>query len=309
MKRVFIIGSPRSGTTWTALILAQHPEIQACQQIGAVSTLHKFQLFWRRGEEHTRYHSSAIQFGSGEVEGKAKPVYKPLMTREQMLQTCTTMLDQVYGYAEAMRPGCKAIVDSTPENALFAPLMAELMPDAYYLHIVRDPRAVFASHRKATEDFGARFPTEPGASAEFWKKHVLRARELKDLVPNYRELRYESLKSSGVAELMALLQWIGLTADEGWCERVLANTSVSKLQGTPGTPNSFFRSGNAAGWRDELKPEELHEVEFHARDLMIELGYEPVLSNSDQKSTRMKARDRLHQMLSKVRSVSGLATD
>lgn len=300
MKRVFIVGSPRSGTTWTALLLSQHPEIQACQQIGAISTLHKFRMFWNIGEVHTRYHSSVISFGGAERGEASAPTYSPLMTKGEMLAVSRTMLDQVYGFAQQFRPSARVVVDSTPENALMPDLMKELMPEALYLHIIRDPRSVFASHRRASEDFGARFPRDPVGSVEFWRKHLTQARQLQSEGQRYKELRYEALKQDGVNELMSILNWIGVTADRDWCEQVLTKTSIEKLQSTKGTPKSFFRAGNASGWRKDLTSQELQTVEYCARDLMQELGYRPEHPKFDQKPIGMAARELARRVKGRV---------
>ena len=301
MKRMFIVGCPRSGTTWTALLLAQHPEIQAVQQIGAISSLHKFFLFWENGEKHTRYHSSAIRFPDGDLASGAKPVYEALLSREQFFDLGRSLLDGVYAHAEAKHPEAKVIVDSTPENALTPELMVELMPDAYFLHVVRDPRAVFASQRRGTEDFGARFPTDPHNCALYWNKHIAKARQLATLSPNYREVRYETLKKNGAAELQGILEWLGVTADPAWCERVTTKTSVENLQGTPGTPKNFFRAGKSAGWREEITQNELQTVEYYARDLMIQMGYEPIHPKSDRKPTGMVVREALGRIRARAK--------
>lgn len=305
MKRMFIIGCPRSGTTWTAMLLAQHPEIQACQQVGAVAALDVFHRYWEKGERrpHTRYISSVIRFG-GATMAAAAPTYEPLMTRAEMIEISRSVLDQVYALAAAKRPGCRVIVDTTPENVRVPELIAELMPDARFLHLIRDPRSVFASHRNGTKDFGATFPTDPAGSASFWRKDVLRGRQLAALTPHYRELRYESLKQNGPAELCAILEWLGVTADPAWCADAIAKTSVEKLQGTSGTPTSFFRSGKAAGWRDELTPRQLHAVEFYARDLMIDLGYEPALASSTRKPAGMIVRDVAELVTTRARNAT-----
>ncbi|MGQ0704098.1 MAG: sulfotransferase family protein [Gemmatimonadales bacterium] len=302
---MFIVGCPRSGTTWMALLLAQHPEIQACQQIGAISSLHKFYLYWRRGETHTRYHCSVIRFPDGDLASGGKPVYEPLMSRETMLGIGRTMLDQVYGQAEAKHPGAKVIAISMPENALTAELMVELMPDAYFLHLIRDPRAVFVSQRRGTEDFGARFPTDPYNCALSWNNYVTKARKLVALSPHYREVRYETLKQNGAAELRGILEWLGVTADPAWCERITAATTVQKLQGTPGTPKNFFRAGKAEGWRKEMKSRELQTVEYFARDLMLELGYEPVHPRSHRKPARVAVREALGRIRAMAQAVVG----
>lgn len=293
MKRTFIIGCPRSGTTWTALLLAQHPEIQACQQLGAVSSVNLFQLWWGKGERRpdTRYCSSAIRFEVSEATGAPAPRYEALMSRDEMLEISRAMLDSVYALAASKHPGCRVVVDTTPENIRFPAMLVELMPDAHFLHIIRDPRSVYASHRNGAKDFGAGFPSDPVGSARRWNRDVSFGRQLAKLTPNYREVRYETLKSNGASELLAIHEWLGVTSNLAACEAVLGKTTVDKMQGSSGTPKSFFRAGKSAGWRDELTDKQLHAVEYYARDLMMELGYEPAHPAAQRKPTGMVVRD------------------
>ena len=295
MKRMFIVGCPRSGTTWTALLLAQHPEIQACQQLGGVYTLDLFHRWWGKGERRpdARYHSSTIRFEMSETTGAPAPRYEALMTREEMLGISRGLLDDMYALAEKKHPGCRVIVDTTPENIRFPELLVDLMPDASFLHVIRDPRSVYASHRNGAKDFGAGFPNDPVGSARFWNRDVALGRQLGKLTPNYREVRYETLKNNGAPELFAIHQWLGVTTDMESCEAVLGKTTVDKMQGSSGTPQSFFRAGKAAGWRDELTDKQLHAVEYYARELMLDLGYEPVHPEATRKPKGMVMRDLL----------------
>ncbi|MEO7360914.1 MAG: sulfotransferase [Gemmatimonadaceae bacterium] len=285
-KQLFIIGCPRSGTTWAGLLLAQHPQISVCQQLGVVSAMNHVRKWWLGGEgrDENRFISSIVRFGPDDDT----PRFEQLLTREEMHGVCRGIAERTYRRAAEDKADCRVVVDKTPENVRNTDVMLEVMPDAYFLHLIRDPRSVFASHRHGSKDFGALFPSDPEGSATYWAADVRGGRELGKQTANYRELRYESMKTNGREELIGIIEWLGLTADPEWCDLVLAKTSVEKLQKSKGTPSSFFRSGKAEGWREELTTHELHVVEYHARDLMHSLGYDCALPNSDRPSLRMK---------------------
>jgi hypothetical protein len=299
MKRLFIIGCPRSGTTWAGLLLAQHPEIEVCQQVSVVTTMNRIRGWWAAGEAspQVRYLGSVVRFGP---EDEA-PTFEQLMSEADMREVCRSVADLTYGHVARRNPRCQVVVDKTPENVRHPDVMLEMMPDAYFLHLIRDPRSVYASHRNGSKDFGALFPTDPAGSATYWTSDVKRGRRLGELTPNYRELRYESLKENGRAELTGIIEWLGLTVDPAWCDAVLAKTSIEKLQVTKGTPKNFFRAGKAEGWRTELTSRQLHAVEFYARELMTDLGYEPVHPRSSQKPPGMVVRDALSRITARVK--------
>jgi hypothetical protein len=301
MKRLFIVGCPRSGTTWTGMLLAQHPEVVVCQQLGVMPAIEFFSRWWSAGERkpEMRYITSRVRFGLED----AAPRYEGFMSREDMVRICRGVADAAYACATDDTPDCRVVVDKTAENVRHADVMVEILPEAYYLHVIRDPRSVFVSHRHGSRDFGATFPTDPTESALYWAKDVTRGRRFAELTPNYRELRYEALQTNGLAELTALLEWLGLTVDPAWMDAVLARTSIETLQKSQGTPKSFFRAGKTAAWRDELTTHELHLVEYSARAMMLALGYEPVLAHSDRKPLRLHAHDVLHGAVGRARRV------
>ena len=303
MKRMFIVGCPRSGTTWTALLLAQHPEVRVCQQVGAVWAMETFWRWWAKGESRAdhRYISSMVRFG---LEDET-PRFEPLLTRDEALRICRSIAEETYRNAAAGAERCRVVVDKTPENLRHPDLLAEVLPDAYFLHVIRDPRSTFVSHRHGAKELGATFPTDPAGGAQFWANDVRRGRRLGQLVSNYRELRYESLKENGPAELTGLLEWLGLTVDPAWVNAVLAKTSVEKLKQSEGTPANFFRVGKVGRWREELSSRELRTLEYFARDLMLELGYEPVHPASSRKPPALVMRDAARRLASLAKAVIG----
>ncbi|MGQ0704097.1 MAG: sulfotransferase family protein [Gemmatimonadales bacterium] len=303
VKRLFIVGCPRSGTTWTALLLAQHPEVRVCQQVGVVSAMATFWRWWAKGEQQTnnRYISSVVRFGLG----YDAPRFEQLLTRDDVVRICRSIADQTYAKATTGAEGCRVVVDKTPENVRHPDLLAEVLPDAYYLHMIRDPRDLFVSQRHGAKEFGATFPTKPDESALLWVNDVRRGRRLGELVPNYRELLYRSLHWDGPATLTGLLEWLGLTGDPAWVEQVLAKTSAENLKQSEGTPTNFFRVGKVGRWRKELTAGELHALEFYARDLMGEVGFEPAHPTSTRKPTGLVVRDLARRVASFAKAVIG----
>ena len=64
MKRLFVVGVPRSGTTWTMLLLAQHPAVTACQQAGFFHSLKQLEDWWRKGGKYGK-NVVAVAEGNG----------------------------------------------------------------------------------------------------------------------------------------------------------------------------------------------------------------------------------------------------
>ncbi|MBI2822856.1 MAG: sulfotransferase [Acidobacteria bacterium] len=125
---VFIIGSPRSGTSILAMSLAHHDRLWTSQESDLLFNL----------------------FGSGHVER----AFEAARNRPEgsWLSEQHVEMAEFWGYLGAglnalftSRSGKKRWVDQTPLNTLMVEILADMFPDALFLHILRDSRRVVHS--------------------------------------------------------------------------------------------------------------------------------------------------------------------
>jgi hypothetical protein len=152
-----------------------------------------------------------------------------------------------------------------------------VFPDAYFLHVVRDPRSVYCSQKSAAKSWAdpTRFAYDPFSIGEEWVHDVTRARKIAEATPRYHEVRYESLRREPVKGLGAILRWLELPHDEALCERAVAACSLENLRKGDHAPKGFFRKGEVSGWKAEMSRGELRALEHVAGAAMREFGYEP----------------------------------
>lgn len=143
LSPIFIAGCDRSGTTLLGALLGASPEIVCLPEshfIGENATGRPFGpeqrlALLRRFGDHYRY-AAWRQAGCPEPDrarvGGA---------------TYADLVSAVVGlYASAIgKPGIRRFVDHSPPNVLWIRALAEGFPDARFVHIVRDGRAVAAS--------------------------------------------------------------------------------------------------------------------------------------------------------------------
>ena len=200
-----------------------------------------------------------------------------------------------------LRAGVDVVVDKTPENGHFADFILDILPEAYFLHIVRDPRSVFCSHRSASTSWAKwDFPTKSTDGARYWKADMEAALAIKDKTERYLEVRYEDLKEKGPAELSRILSWLDLDADQAFLEQAVAASSKDKVRGTKELPKDFVRKVPKGGWRDELSRADLGVIEYLAGDLMEQVGYSRELPKSNSKPWRVRLRDLPEPLLAKL---------
>jgi sulfotransferase family protein len=243
-RLVFVVGSPRSGTTFLA---------------GAIGAVPGF-----------------LDLGEVAPVKAAVPELVHLAPGEAARRLRRTL-------AIARRVGLVAGVrgvEQTPEMAYLADVAALAYPEARIVHIVRDGRDVACSllergwlreGRRGADDAGLpyghepRFWVEPERAAEFrgasdarraawaWRRYVSAARAARAGV---FELRYEHLADDPDAAAGELAAYLGAPVDPlAAALRAVHASSVGR-------------------WRRDLSAEQLADVRDEAGDLLGELGYD-----------------------------------
>jgi hypothetical protein len=281
-KRVFIVGCRRSGTTWTMLLLGQHPRVVALQQID----------FFRRLAHFGRWFAARDDYGACALTTRVRPGIPSQATEDGLarvrvadaispgryVELARPLAEAVYGELAAVNPEALAVVDQTPEYVHVWEEILRLFPDAWFLHVVRDPRSVFCSQKSAARSWAdpTRFAWDPLTIGEEWVHDVTRARAIAAATPRYLEVRYEVLRRETEKGLAEILRWLELPADEALCQRAVAACSLEKLRQADHAPKGFFRKGEVSGWKAEMSSGEVRALEHVAGGLMRELGYETV---------------------------------
>lgn len=269
-KLVFIVGSQRSGTTWLYLLLSQSP---------TVAPLYETRLF-------SDYMRSVFQtwderaLPSRNVDGLhnfvSEAAYRDMVRKFAAAALATGIADH---------PSAAVILEKSPDHALFARDILKVFPDAYFLHIVRDPRAVVASLKAISRSWGVGW--RAAEACERWLDRVGAARAIPALTPHYREIRYEDLFATGPRVLSEIFAWLGIETPPDQCERYFAACQIDALRADQSIgqrlhleipQDEFFRQGRMDSWKAELSASVVALVEGLAGNLMAELGYQPASS-------------------------------
>jgi hypothetical protein len=242
-RLVFVVGSPRSGTTFVGGALGSQPGFV---DLGEVPLL-----------------KAAVP----------RLVARPL---EEQARAIRRIVESVRNLA--LVHGLRA-VEQNPETSFALGGVLRAYPSATAVHMIRDGRDVVCSliergwlrpDREGADDanqaYGAhaRFWVEPERREEFahaseatraawaWRRYVTVARSAPDRTI---EIRYEAL----------------VTDPAGEAERV-----AQELGADPGPLREGFgrvHAGSLGRWRADLTPEQLADVEAEAGNLLTELGY------------------------------------
>jgi hypothetical protein len=242
-RLVFVVGSPRSGTTITARLLGSLPGFVDLDEVQP----------WK----------ASIPSLIGRPEDEAARRLRTILERVRRL-----------GLARGLRG-----VEQTPETSFVLAAALRAYPEAVAIHVVRDGRDVVTSllergwlsaERTGADDarlaFGAypRFWVEPERADEFarvsdatraawaWRRYVTAASVMPERTI---EVRYEQLVSDPAAAAGPVAEALGVEPD-------LVAQRFAQVH-----------DRSAGRWRRDLSAGQLGDVEREAGEALVALGY------------------------------------
>lgn len=197
---VFVVGVPRSGTTWLFNMIAAHPDF--CSLDGA-NTLFQHYIF--RMEK---------MYQKEEVDLKSKGFNRGMpskFTPENFHDLLAKYVDIFY---EQLSPDKPYYVEKATDLLSEAANIRRFIPHAKFIHIVRDGRDSALSDMKYRKKYGSPLGIENiYEAAQRWKDDTLAFRQEMRLHPEQMiELKYEELLVETVPMLQQVFEFIGADA-------------------------------------------------------------------------------------------------
>ncbi len=251
---LFIGGAGRSGTTLFRAMLGSHRGFECGPETKLV---HFVEGLHRRAEE---LQGTLEQAGipPDRVEGAIRAFVEAFL-------------------GEADEPGVR-LAEKTPHNVLWIGLLARLFPDAQFIHIVRDGRAVAAS--LVEQDWCGEdgqplwYCRSHEAAAGYWDAVVQRARYESVCAPGRTlEIRYEDLVTDPEHTMRRVLDFTGAPWDPAVLEHHRTDQRFSASESSSAQARRPLYTDALERWRGRLSPSELETIEAVAGPLLHELGY------------------------------------
>ena len=271
----FVGGLPRSGTTWVMHLLDAHPRLCCIGEAGFFNF-----LATRFGEVFSSYNT----FAGPQNDRKMIPVkgFDGLSSR-RVFETAIVEIIRANTPKDLRR--LEGLGEKTPDNLMCLEALWNNVPDARFIHIIRDCRDVAVSGWERFQPNLDNWSSRADYAADMagaWRDRIEKARRLAAEQPPqlYHELRYEDLLAVPHDEAAKLFKFLTVADDTQTVETAVAATRFEKLSGgrkngeaDQSDSRAHFRKGVSGEWRGEFSTEENSRVWQVAGPLLDDLGY------------------------------------
>lgn len=245
----FVIGAPRSGTSFLMEVLNRHPELFITNETRVMTFVNR--CLNVVGSDHwvlMRHRQEFLAHLREELPGVLERFYERIG-----LPPGVRWGDKHPHYADSKTdPACLDTID-------------QLFPGSQFINILRDGRAVVASIvNKGWADLDE--------AIDVWRRHVLHARSFGDKIGPERFLtvRHEEILEDGPRIVQGVFDFLGVDEDPG-VQRFLEEQAHERTPfSKPTLPTDQLGRPDA---KAPLSEEERDKVEQALLDLLIEFGY------------------------------------
>ncbi len=280
----FVVGASRSGTTLLRLMLDAHPELAVPPETHFVQTV------GQRCREATNQLDCFMKTVTSSNRWPDFHLDADILEARLKQRRASNLSQAVRGFYElyAEGQGKQRWGDKSPGYIMHMRTVQDLLPEARFIHLIRDGRDVTLSVKELW--FG---PNSVRDAAEWWVSRVTAARDQLTGLRHYLEIRYEDLVQSPEPTLRRICEFIDIpwhpamldyhrSASERIAEldtdvykqgggRVVAaeeRRSVHALTSRPPDPNRIGR------WRQEMSEADRADFEAIAGPMLQSLGYD-----------------------------------
>ena len=197
----FIVGVGRSGTTLLRLMLDAHSDMAIPPETHFIPRLN---LQCGR-EEFFSVVTSEVTWGDFHID---RAVFKNALNNITPFSVTEGL--RCFYRLYALKSGKKYVGDKTPIYSLSMTSIQLMLPEARFIHLIRDGRDVALSHRGLWFGPG----DDINAAAEFWSSRINNARQQAPLLKHYLEIKFEQLILNTVDVLINICEFLEMPFSE-----------------------------------------------------------------------------------------------
>jgi len=278
---IFIVGASRSGTTMLRLLLNAHPRIGVPKEFSYFTSIPEH---WLQSWHHVPVSANEYRQFIREHLFREHVLREAGIDADIVLERILSSADSrdlsipyrlmLEAYADA--EGKPRWGEKTPTNLFYCDVLYQMFPDAKFIHLVRDPRAVVRSANNFP-----RLPDDTLVNATNWLHFMANGYErLVRHVPSdqWCTIRYEDITSNPETVAREICKFV----EEPFDQRMLDfhKDAVSRLPSSAdhlGGARKVARpihEGRQAKWRKDLSDHDIAMIEYVCKDVIPIFGYE-----------------------------------
>lgn len=268
MKPLFVIGAPRSGTTFFTTALNSHPQVFVTNELRAWNYIALSSVKLAGPSELLPEHPLREDYAQALLRGMVtslREFYADKVNKTNL--GCPTPGNQhYYKRIEVFGDKNPGYVDRNNTNCL--PSMRQLMPDARYIHVHRDPRSCVASYLRISV-----YPDDLDVAIDMWKRHIEPAIEFCQTLnaDEFRVVKYEDfVTEKGDAIFRDLETFLHIDDAPAPLEFLAAERRQRTPYRSPSTPREDL---GGTTFDKSLSIEAIRHIEQACASHMEALGY------------------------------------
>ena len=283
-KRAFILGYPRSGTSLLRLLLNEHSKIIAPPECGYMQWLFPHFSNWVPEDSIDKFISAVISSRKFETWDVSEDNLRDHLIRSNS-QNYGDLCEHVHrSWRSNSSPNCEVIIDKNNYYINHLDEIAEIWPDAFYIHLIRDCRGVIASHKdlkdlKLPAKYAPKFSENYIVLANDWTQKVEQIE--KWLEQRYADrsitIKYENLIQKPDKVLDSVLSMWSLGYETKMLDYFKSNAKYNnEPKATIGWKHKTKEPvdlQNAKNYLNRLSAKELQEIWKEAEILLERFGY------------------------------------
>lgn len=267
---LFIIGAPRSGTTWLQWMIGSHPQVCTSAELTLFSAYIKPWFDRWHGQKQATEAEDRVTYGLYYV-----------WPQDEFEGWLRQFIAETYRRVRAAKPDATCILDKHPTDSTAVDVIHHFLPQARFIHIIRDGRDASLSMLDAGAKVGFRSGQQWAPAASHWNRMARAAFDARQYADQYLEIRYEDLLADPHAVMRRVFDFAALPITDDELAQIIAEHRIDVLKERRASaavaglvvPEGHYNKGVAGRWRDAMTDEDCVVFEDLAGELLAELGY------------------------------------
>jgi hypothetical protein len=281
-RMVFIVGCPRSGTTWVWSIFKNHPDV-----ITSTSESQAYHFIKEPFQNHIKNEENGWNEVINRFDKKGQGRLAEWVTKKDLIKYITSaknfknksinfktqyVIDNIfrnYFYKHGNKDNI--FVEKTPHNIFYAKSILDHYPKAKIIEIIRDGRDVCVSLQELNKSW---CPQNRRNQINTWLRHIqagLKINENKKYSNRTIRVFYENLKKDTKNEIARMFQFAGIDSDKNLVKEIIYKTDFARYKSTG--KGKAQRKGIVGDWINYFSKEDIQLYKKLAESKHKRIGY------------------------------------